>query len=132
MFKQLNEKTWADGGILVLRLFFGLTMVFAHGLPKLSGFTDKMDSFPDPIGLGSPVALGLAVFAEFFCGLAVAIGLFTRLTLIPLIITMIVAAFIIHGEDPFNKMELALCYLAAYVGIFCTGPGKYSVDAKMS
>ena len=130
--KELLKKDFTDVGVLVLRLFFGLTMAFAHGLPKLSGFGDMMNTFPDPIGLGSPIALGLAVFAEFFCALAVAVGLFTRLNTIPLIITMFVAAFIIHGDDPFKKMELALCFLAAYVGIFCTGGGKYSVDHRMS
>lgn len=130
MIKVLNN-VYPNVGLLVLRVFFGLAMAFSHGLPKLAGFGDKMDVFPDPIGLGSPIALALVVFAEFFCALAVSIGLFTKYSLVPLVVTMLVAAFVIHGADPFGKKEMALCYLFAYVALFLLGPGKYSVDHKM-
>ncbi len=121
-----------DVGKLILRLFFGLTMVFAHGLGKLSGFGDRMDSFPDPLGVGSTMSLALVVGAEFFCALAVALGLFTRAALIPLIITMFVAVFVIHGEDPFKKQELGLTYLFAYLALFFAGAGRFSVDALLA
>lgn len=119
-----------DIGLLVLRLFFG-GMMLTHGIPKLMGFADKMDSFPDPIGLGSPVALALAVFAEVACAILVALGAFTRLAVIPLIITMAVAAFIVHADDPLGRKELALAYLAAYAAIGLLGAGRYSVDQKL-
>ena len=59
------------------------------------------------------------------------IGLKTRLASVPLIVTMIVAAFIVHAGDPFAKKELALVYLVGFLAIFFTGPGEYSVDARL-
>jgi putative oxidoreductase len=44
---------------------------------------------------------------------------------------MFVAAFIIHGQDSFQKQELALAYLAAYVALLFTGPGRFSLDSFM-
>lgn len=115
-------------GLLLLRLWVGLIMALSHGWAKLTTYGERADQFPDPLGVGSPVSLGLTIFAEFFCALAFAAGLFTRAVAIPLIITMVVAAFVIHGDDPFGKKELALLFAAPFVAVFVTGPGRYSLD----
>lgn len=119
-----------DLGLLLLRLTVGLSML-THGWPKFSGYSEKLNAFADPYGLGSPVSLTLAVFAEFFCSLFLIAGLFSRLAVIPLAITMFTAFFVIHGADPYGKKELALIYLAVYVVLFFTGPGRYSADAAL-
>jgi len=49
---------------------------------------------------------------------------------IPSAITMVVAAFIVHGADPLQKKELALVYLIMFLAIALLGPGKYSIDKK--
>ena len=43
------------------------------------------------------------------------LGLFTRLSAIPLIITMLVAWLMVHISDPFGDMELPVFYLVSYV-----------------
>lgn len=125
-------KEWAYGkdiNALVLRLVMGLSMLFGHGVGKMSAlFGEGEIKFPDPLGVGVNLSIGLAVFAEVVCALLVAIGLFTRLALIPLIATMAIAAFIFHSGDPFGKIELSLLYLAGYVAILFVGPGRISVD----
>jgi len=62
----------------------------------------------------------------------VALGLLTRMAVVPLIITMLVAAFVIHGGDPFKKMESALLYLIPFIVIFWQGAGKFSIDEFIS
>ncbi len=119
-----------DVGLLMLRLGTGLLMLFAHGMPKLLGFGDKAAVFPDPLGLGSPLSLALAVFAEVFCAALIALGLFTRLAAVPLVITMLVAAFIIHADDPFRKMEFALVYAIPFLTLAFSGAGRFSLDAR--
>lgn len=116
-------------GILIMRLGFGLTMFARHGLPKVLDFSNKMASFPDPLGISSTLSLTLATFAECLCALLVVIGLFTRIAAVPLIICMAVAAFMIHSADAFKVKELAVLYLIGFFAIFCTGPGPYSADA---
>ncbi len=54
------------------------------------------------IGIGSKLSFNLVIFAEFFCGLLVLIGFFTRLAVIPIFIDMAVAFFIAHAKDPFD------------------------------
>lgn len=116
-------------GVLVLRLSVGLMMAFAHGLGKIQMFMNsEIIQFADPIGLGHEMSLLLAAGAEFFCSLLLVIGLMTRLATIPLIITMMVAVFIVHANDPFQKMEFGLLYLFPYIAILLMGPGKFSVD----
>ncbi|HEY8401907.1 MAG TPA: DoxX family protein, partial [Cytophagaceae bacterium] len=99
-----------------------------HGVPKLNKALSGNMQFSDPFGVGAEISLGLAIFSELICSIFVFIGLGTRLASVPLIITMFVAGFIVHGDDPFKKKELALMYLLIYLVLFIAGSGKYSVD----
>jgi putative oxidoreductase len=118
-----------DLGLLILRSFVGLTMLYSHGWGKLSRLIAGDTGFADVFGMGEPISLILAVFAEVVCSVFLAFGLYTRIALIPLIITMLVAVFYIHADDPFSKQEFGLLYLIPYVTLFFTGPGKFSLDA---
>ena len=137
--KSLIQKATSPGshdqlssiGLLILRLFTGGCMLIAHGWGKLTSFGELSSKFPDPIGFGSAPSLALAVFAEVFCAIAIMLGLFTRAAAIPLLITMLVAAFVIHGADPFQKKEFALLYAAPFLMLIFTGAGSLSVDAKL-
>jgi putative oxidoreductase len=117
---------------LLLRLGFGLLMLFNHGYKKLANFPDMLEKFKDPTGLMSgSVALSMTVFAEFFCAAFIVLGLFTRLATIPLIIAMGVAFFLAHNAKfsagP-GSGEMALLFLTAFLALLFTGPGKISLD----
>lgn len=117
-----------DFAIFLLRIVSGSFMLFAHGLPKLNRlFSSGEITFADPLGIGTVPSLTLAVFSEFFCSILLVLGLLTRASLIPLIITMFVAAFIHHSDDPFLQMEKALLFLLIFVVLFLTGPGKFAL-----
>ena len=123
---------WSSIGLLVLRLAAGGMMIYGHGWKKLMALLDgKGGKFPDPLGVGNELSMALAVGAEVGAAALVMLGIFTRLAAVPLMFTMIVAAFIIHGSDPFAKKEMALLYLAAYTTLACTGAGRYSVDGAV-
>ncbi len=116
--------------LAVLRIGSAL-MILTHGWSKISNFTSTLSTFRDPIGLGSAVSLQLAIFAEFFCAILLGLGFLTRLSLIPLIFTMAVAAFIVHADDPFSTKEKALLFLLVFIFQFFAGPGRYSVDHQI-
>ncbi|MGC3977556.1 MAG: DoxX family protein [Paludibacteraceae bacterium] len=116
-----------DFGLLVFRLIIGFFML-SHGWQKLSNFGEMSQQFPPMLGLSSQVGLSLIIFAEFFCSIALILGLFTRLATIPLIIGMSVAAFLAHSGQPFGARELPLLYLGMYVVLLLTGAGKISID----
>jgi len=117
-------------GMLLFRVTVGASML-THGLPKLMSFTDRMDSFSDPLGVGSLVTLCFAVFSEFFCSVLIILGLKARLAAIPLIITMSTATFIVHSGEPFGSKEKAVLFLASFVMILFAGPGRYSFDKSL-
>jgi len=113
--------------MLLHRLVFGILMMH-HGYNKLVHFSEEKAKFMDFMGMGSTVSLLLVVFAEFFCALFISIGLFTRLTAVPLIICMAVALFKAKGGDVFGGGEILALYLSAYILLLLVGPGKISVD----
>jgi putative oxidoreductase len=118
-----------DIGLLLLRVGFAAFMIGGHGWGKfqrlLSG--DAVE-FGDPLGLGPELSFYLVLSAEFLCAILVGLGVFTRLSTIPLIIAMSVAAFIAHADDDFGRKEKALLYLVAWVGLFFTGPGRFTLQ----
>jgi putative oxidoreductase len=115
-------------GLLLFRASMGLMLAFGHGLAKLASYSARAANFPDPLGVGSPFSLILVIFAEFFCSLALVLGLFTRGVVIPLMINMSVAGLVIHAADPFRRKETALLFLASFIALFFIGPGKFSLD----
>ncbi|WP_294479578.1 DoxX family protein [uncultured Bacteroides sp.] len=113
--------------LLSVRIIFGI-LLMTHGLQKWSNFHELSLVFPDPVGLGSPLSLGLAIFGELICSMAFIIGFVYRLAMIPMICTMLVAFFVIHGGDAFAVKELAFVYLVVFIVMYITGPGKFSID----
>lgn len=117
--------------LVVVRLFIGFAMI-SHGFPKLQTLIDGGDiKFYDFLGLGLKISLGLTVFAEFVCSIFIILGLFTRIAAGFLIFTMAVAAFAVHGSDPFDKREMSLLYLSIYAIIITLGAGRFSVDGMI-
>lgn len=114
-------------GLLILRIGGG-GMMLTHGWGKLNMLMSGADQFPDPLGVGPQLSLILAVFAEFFCSILLILGAGTRLVAMPLLFTMFMAAFIIHGDDPFQKQELALLYGTIYLALILNGAGRFSLD----
>jgi putative oxidoreductase len=104
--------------------------MLTHGLPKLQNLLGGNFEFGDPIGIGATPSLFLAVIGEFICPILVIVGFKTRWATVPTIITMLVAALIVHGADPFHVKEKAILFLIAFVSVLMLGPGKYSLDRK--
>ena len=79
-------------GLLFIRISFGALMIVNHGWMKIVKFETLKLNFFNFLGLGPQLSLTLAIIAEILCSILLIFGLYTRLALIPLIITMIVAA----------------------------------------
>lgn len=136
--KFLN-KSFGDHSIriLLLRVILGVIM-FAHGSQKLLGWFGGRGLEATIAGWGDkleiPPFLGyLAIFAEFFGGFFLVIGLLTRLSAVGTAITMAVAVFAVHWSGGFfmpKGIEFALTLLIISIVIFLSGPGKYSLDEK--
>jgi putative oxidoreductase len=64
--------------------------------------------------------------------LFVIIGLFTRLSCIPLVITLAVALWKAHHGNAFGDGQPAALFLTAFVVLLFVGPGRVSVDSMIN
>jgi putative oxidoreductase len=126
LFAPGNDSCLTSAGLLVLRLWLGLAMLFIHGLDKLNNFGKYATMFPDPLGIGVKPGLALVTFAETFGAILLALGLLTRFGALTLVIDMAVAVFMVHKS--LHAGELAFIYLAGYVVLLIAGGGKLSLD----
>ena len=117
-------------GLLILRVVAGGFMM-THGLQKLENFSEMQNQFVDLFGIGMPANLALVIGAELFCALLILLGVATRLAAVPLFVTMCVAGFMIHANDPFQKKELALLYAGVFAALFFLGTGQYGLGRKL-
>ena len=114
-------------GLLLFRLGVSGAML-THGYGKLLKVLAGDFSFGDPIGLGPTFSLILCTLAEFVAPLFLIIGWKTRWFALLASINMLVAFIIAHDGDAFAKKEKAFLYLIAFIFIYFSGAGKYSVD----
>lgn len=123
-----NHSREVNFALLFLRASIGSFMLI-HGAGKLSTLLEGgPNNFADPIGIGPAASLALAVFAEFFCSLLLIAGVATRFVIVPLIVTMMIAGFIVHADDVFFVKEKAFLFLITFITIAITGAGKISID----
>lgn len=116
--------------LAILRIGLSALML-SHGIPKLAMLSDP-SAFADPIGVGPTLSLILALIGEVLAPALIIIGFKTKLATIPVIITMFVAAFVVHLQDDLGTKEKALLYLIGFIVVFLAGPGKFSIDGKNS
>ncbi len=131
---KLRIKTFPDFGLLVIRIVLGFSYVIVHGGTKLFAgpvLWTKIGSAVGYLGINfSYVVWGfLASCAEFFGGLLILLGLFFRPAAVLIIITMFVAASKGFGSGgPLSSIAYPLELGITILGLFLTGPGKYSLD----
>ncbi|EKF56469.1 DoxX family protein [Galbibacter marinus] len=131
IFSVSRSASSVDLALLIARVGIGALML-VHGISKIPMLDQSPIQFYDFMGVGDELSLYLALFAEIGCSIFVILGCATRLVVIPLIITMLVAVFVIHAADPFVKQEMGLHYLLIYVMLLLTGAGRYSIDYLIS
>ena len=128
-------KTGHDTGLLILRLVFGLVLIYGHGFEKMSVVLSGQEiQFMDPIGIGASTSYYMAAFAEGFCAILLILGLFSRIATLILSINFLVI-FIFHAfmiGDGFDVLELRFFYLFSFIALTLTGPGNYSLDYLLS
>lgn len=126
--------TAADLGLLALRA--GLAAVFvAHGFVKLfGGHHDRTVALFMTVNIPAPVAMAWFVGAlEFAGGLAIALGLGTRLVAALLAAEMAVAIARVRWPQGFlGAAEFEVLLLLACLALFGTGSGRISLDAGLS
>ena len=117
----------------LMRIVSGLMMVVGHGYAKTFGekvqpFFGGKDFFGIDVGINM---LWIAGFIEFYVGILVILGLFTRPAALLTATLMVMAYLSSHAAwfPTFNGGELATVYFLVFMVLFAYGPGPLSLDA---
>jgi putative oxidoreductase len=119
---------WAPYVLSLLRMVTGF-LFFQHGMQKLFAYPMA------PPGGRPPLAslYGAAGILEFFGGILIMLGLFTRPVAFILSGQMAVAYFTVHAPKGFwpteNEGEVAVFYCFAFLYFVGVGGGPLSLDA---
>jgi putative oxidoreductase len=119
----------------IIRFIAGAILVY-HGYGKLFGgiIQGVADHVVTPLGLPMPLAWAYFLgILEFFGGIALAIGLFTRPIALMLTVEFLIITFWHSGNgyafsSPKGGFEYPLVLFVLYAAIFFRGGGRLSVD----
>lgn len=141
LFSTTNQ--W---GPLILRLALGI-MILPHGAQKLFGwfggygFSGTMEFFTQSMGIPYPFALA-AILAEFFGGIALILGITTRIAAAAVGGTLFVGALMVHIQHGFfmnwsgsqggEGIEFHLLTTAISAVLVLYGSGKWGLDRIFS
>ena len=131
LFKSPSARQ-IDIALLIIRAVTGIIFI-AHGWQKLFvyGFGGVSGAFAH-MGVPAPEVLGpFVALVEFFGGIALVIGLLTRLAALGLAVNMLVAMLLVHIRSGFfnpGGIEFPLSLFAAALVLVFTGAGSLSSD----
>ncbi len=140
LFLRFSGYTYSNMARLFMRLFVGL-MFMQFGIRQINQFQEMSAVFPSLMGMSSQTCLVLMIIVEIFCSALIMVGLCTRLSTIPPIVTMIIAEHylvrdVLHTDTTMlNYMDVGyvpILFIGIYLFLLLAGPGKISLDYMIS
>ena len=122
-----------DKALFILRIVIGISFI-VHGYPKIIGGPEKWIMIGKAMGTVGitfwPVFWGFcAAISEFFGGIALVIGLLTKIASSGLGFTMFIATVMhLSKGDGFNRFSHPIELMAVCILFILIGAGKYSLD----
>ncbi|WP_347924316.1 DoxX family protein [Pontimicrobium sp. SW4] len=131
IFKSLERVVVGKNylGVLFIRLAFGFHLLYYSCSDVINLSAGDNAEWLGSLGVPFPFfASWLYILAQFFGGVLLIIGFKTRLISIPLIVTFLVAFFLVHAADPYKDSFQAIQMLAISFFFLFNGSGKLSLD----
>ncbi|HMQ78446.1 MAG TPA: DoxX family protein [Ignavibacteria bacterium] len=133
MIKNFFQK-YSDAGILFIRIGIGIPFVFVYGIMKIEGGPEMWQMVGSAmsnikINFGYVFWGFLASASEFFGGIFLLLGLFTRMAAALMAFTMLMA-FVTHLSmmDPWHVAVHPMELFGVFMGLVFIGAGRYSLD----
>jgi len=120
---QINN--WA---VLIFRLLLMLELFRVHGMKKFRVQNGAKEHVPNPLGLPDKLNGLVATFSDTVVPVLVALGVGTRVFLLPSIGVTAIGYFIVHRKDSIEVRDVPYMYTLAMFFLWVIGPGTISID----
>lgn len=114
--------------LLGFRVLLSVEMIYAHGLKKIGIGVVEAEQVPNPLHLPEALNNIFAVSANIFFPILVIFGLFTRLSVLPILAVTLTGYFVLHFHDAPLVKDTPFMFSLSYLVILFLGAGKYSLD----
>ncbi len=141
LFLRCTGYTYSNLARLFIRLFVGV-MFIQFGIRHLINFSVQAPNFPEVLGMSHETSLIVMICIELICSLFIMVGFLTRLSVIPPIVSMIIAEYhILHdlmshtvsySISSIQPGYLPIMFIGIYIFLIIAGPGKISLDYFIS
>ena len=117
--------------MLVFRLLLMLELFRVHGMKKFRIENGQREHVPNPLHLPEKLNALVATFSDTVVPFLVALGLGTRLVLLPTIGVTAIGYFVVHRKDTIDVRDVPYMYTLALLLLWATGPGTYAMDTYL-
>lgn len=130
---------WSDTGtainnyaMLAFRILLALELFRVHGMKKFRGGENgQKEHVPNPLHLPDKLNGLVATFSDTVVPFFIALGLFTRLAILPTIGVTAIGYFVVHRKDSVEVRDVPYMYTLALLLLLVLGPGRYSIDVQL-
>jgi len=117
--------------VLLFRLLLMLELFRVHGMKKFRVENGQREHVPNPLHLPEKLNALVATFSDTVVPFLVALGLGTRLVLLPTIGVTAIGYFVVHRKDNIEVRDVPYMYTLALLLLWAVGPGTYSMDTYL-
>ncbi|MDY0904832.1 DoxX family protein [Pedobacter sp. CFBP9032] len=114
--------------VLLFRVLLMLELFRVHGMKKFRVQNGEKEHVPNPLGLPDKLNGLVATFSDTVVPFLVAIGVGTRLFLLPSIGVTAIGYFVVHRRDAIEVKDVPYMYTLAMLFLWAIGPGTFSID----
>jgi len=122
---QVNNYT-----LLGFRLLLALELFRVHGMKKFRMENGQKEHVPNPLHLPDKLNGMVATFSDTVVPFLIAMGLATRIAILPTIGVTAIGYFVVHRKDNLEVRDVPYMYTLSLLLLLFIGPGRYSADVQ--
>lgn len=116
--------------LLAFRLLLALELFRVHGMKKFRLENGQQEHVPNPLHLPEKLNGWVATFSDTVVPFLMALGLGTRLAVLPTIGVTAIGYFVVHRKDSAEVRDVPYMYTLCLLLLLVLGPGRYSIDVQ--
>ncbi|WP_212004006.1 DoxX family protein [Chitinophaga sp. HK235] len=138
MNEIISSLLYSDGGstlnnyaLLAFRILLAFELFRVHGMKKFRVENGQKEHVPNPLHLPEKINGLVATFADTVVPFLIALGLVTRIAILPTISVTAIGYFVVHRKDSLEIKDVPYMYTLSLLLLLVLGPGRYSIDVQL-